>query len=177
MFEGDLVVDKGKRFGSEILKRLGKGEISAGQAVGLDRDGLYRMAQIAYRLFDAGMLDEAEKIYCGLVAADPLDSVFRCHLAAVYHRQGRLDEAYEQYSHSIRLNRANVEALTGRGEILLARGKADDAKRDLSMALKADPKATKPATTRARALLQSSTAEPPSRSSTRLSRVSVGRAK
>ena len=72
----------------EKALRLARGEITLAQYAGLTRRELYAVAREAYRLMCGGRLEEALTIYRGLAAADPYDSVFRCHLAASLLRTG-----------------------------------------------------------------------------------------
>ncbi len=139
----------------ERLEKVASGQATIAHAAGITREQLYTIADKAYQLFTQGKLDEAKQLYEGLVAADPFDSVFHCHLGAVLWRAGELDRAYEEYDAAVRFNIANVDALSGRGELSLARGDFEKGIEDLSQALLHDPKCERPATQRARALLLS----------------------
>lgn len=139
----------------EMNEKLVTGQITLAEYAGIDKRQLYEIAKQAYQLFNSGKLDEAEVIYSGLVAADPFDSVFHCHLGAVHFRKGDMDKAFEEYSASIRLNIANVDALAARGEIYLQRGELKEGIEDLRKALENDPEAKRPSTQRARAILLS----------------------
>lgn len=139
----------------EMNEKLVTGQITLAEYAGIDKRQLYEIAKQAYQLFNSGKLDEAEVIYSGLVAADPFDSVFHCHLGAVHFRKGDMEKAFEEYSASIRLNIANVDALAARGEIYLQRGELKEGIEDLRKALENDPEAKRPSTQRARAILLS----------------------
>jgi tetratricopeptide (TPR) repeat protein len=102
---------------------------------------------------NSGRVDEARTIYRGLAAADPHDSVFRCHLGAAELRLGHADAAVEQFAAALRFNHANADALAGRGEAHLRSGRLTEAVRDLRAAVALDPPARRPSTIRARALL------------------------
>ena len=121
---------------------------------GLPREELYAIASVGHQLLCGGKLDEARTIYRGLVAADPYDSVFRCHLAATHLRLGETGAALEEFSAALRFNVANVEALAGRGEAYLSRGQFVEAVRDLNAAVELDPGARRASTARARVLLR-----------------------
>lgn len=138
---------------AERASQLARGEITLGEFAGLGRERLYEIAAEGYRMLDAGRLDEALAVYRGLVAADPFDSVFRCHLAATQLRRGDADAALREFDAALRLNVANVDALSGRGEALLSRGRVAEAVRDLNAALELDPQLKRPTTERARSLL------------------------
>lgn len=144
-----------EQYFADRLEKVAIGQATIAQAAGISKSELYKIAGKAYQLFSQGKLDDARQIYEGLVAADPFDSVFHCHLGAVLWRSGDLDRALEEYDAAVRYNFANVDALAGRGELLLARGEIEKGVEDLSGALKNDPKCKRPSTQRARALLLS----------------------
>ena len=139
----------------EVQEKLATGQMTIAEAVGISRKQLYTIAQRGYQLLNSGKLEEARQIYAGLVAADPYDSVFHCHLGAVYFRMGEIDKAFEEYDAAIRLNIANVDALSARGELYLLKGEVKKGLEDLRAALENDPKGTHPSSIRARALLLS----------------------
>jgi len=139
----------------EIQEKVATGQITIAQAVGISRKQLYEIANRGYQLFSSGKLDEARQIYAGLVAADPYDSVFHCHLGSVLWRMGETEKALEEYDSAIRLNYASVDALAARGEIYLLRGEIKKGVEDFRAALEYDPKGAHPSSIRARALLLS----------------------
>jgi Flp pilus assembly protein TadD len=70
-------------------------------------------------------------------------------------RRGRAAEAEVEFHAALRFNRANADALAGRGEAYLRLGRLAEAVEDLGAAVKLDPQARRPSTIRARALLVS----------------------
>ncbi|HVF44200.1 MAG TPA: tetratricopeptide repeat protein [Pyrinomonadaceae bacterium] len=144
----------GRRAASrEESLRLARGEITLAEYAGLTRAELYAVAREAYRLMGGGRLAEALIIYRGLAAADPYDSVFRCHLAAALLRTGDAEGALTEFDAALRLNVANGDALSGRGEARLRLGQFSEAVKDLTAAVALDPKAARPSTARALSLL------------------------
>jgi tetratricopeptide (TPR) repeat protein len=139
----------------EVQEKLATGQMTIAEAVGISRRQLYTIAQRGYQLLNSGKLEEARLVYAGLVAADPYDSVFHCHLGAVLFRLGQIDQAFEEYAAAIRLNIANVDALAGRGELYLLKGEVKKGIEDLRAALVNDPDGRHPSSIRARALLLS----------------------
>jgi len=137
----------------ELAARLIGGQMTLAEFTGLSRETLYEIAQIGYRMLNSGKLEQAREIYRGLVAADPYDSVFHCHLAAAHHRLGDLDSALKEYTQALQFNYANADALVGRGEIYLHQEQLSEAVKDLRKATELDPQAEKPSTVRARAIL------------------------
>jgi len=146
---------KGRALDTGAAERLATGQTTLAEFLGLGREQLYEIAGRAYGLMNSGRLEEALVIYSGLVAASPADSVFRCHLGAVELRRGRAAEAEVEFDAALRFNRANVDALSGRGEARLRLGRLVEAVEDLRAALELDPQARRPSTVRARALLHS----------------------
>jgi len=141
------------RVPTRLAEKLVSGQITLGEFAGLPRETLYAIAQVGYQLLNSGKLAEAEDIYRGLVAADPYDSVFHCHLGATLHRLGQLDAAVGEYTKALQFNRANLDALVGRGEIKLQRQCLAEAIADLHSAIELDPQGRKASTVRARAIL------------------------
>jgi Tfp pilus assembly protein PilF len=140
-------------FPGDLGASLLRGEITLAQVFGLDKPALYEIARAGYDLLTSGKLREAKQIYAGLVAADPYDSVFHCHLAAVHHRLGEFDAAFAQYEQSLKFNVSNCDALVGHGEILLSRGQLALGFSDLKRAITIDREGKRLSTARARALL------------------------
>ena len=143
----------GTEVSPDAAERLACGEITLAEFAGLMREKLYEIASVGYALMNSGKLEEARAIYRGLVAAAPYDSVFHCHLAAAHLRLGELDEALAHFDAALRFNRANVDALVGRGEALLNRGRFVEALKDLRAAIELDTEARRPAAVRARTML------------------------
>ena len=141
-------------FPKDLPAMLIRGEVNLAQIFGLDSDSLYAIARVGYGLFNSGNLGEAKQIYAGLVAADPYDSVFHCHLAAVHHSLGELDDASTHYTEALKLNRANTDALVGLAEIQLSRGELAAGISALKQAIEFDRDGAKPSTQRAQALLR-----------------------
>jgi tetratricopeptide (TPR) repeat protein len=139
----------------EAREKLATGQITLAEYVGLSRDQMYKIAQQAYQLMNRGKLEEARQIYSGLIAADPYDSVFHCHLGACLFRMGEHEKAFDEYDAALRFNIANIDALAGRGELYIMRGEVKKGVEDLRAALEKDPQGERPTTQRARALLLS----------------------
>ena len=128
------------KLSDEQLAKVRNGQMSLGEAVGFSKSDLYAFAQIGYQLLDRGQFQQAKRIYKGLVAADPLNSTFHCHLAAIHHRVGELADALEHYTKAIQLNPTNGDALVGRGELHMRSGRLLDSLQDLKTAIEHDPK-------------------------------------
>lgn len=136
-------------------EKLVQADITIAEYVGLNKERQYEIARKGYELMETGRLEEAETIYKGLVAADPYDSVFHSQLGAIYFRKQEYNEAFRLFDDSIRLNKANVDALAARGELLLMKQKYEQGITDLKRAVENDPRGTKQSSIRARAILLS----------------------
>jgi len=137
----------------ELGARLIRGEITLGELVGLSPSAQYAIANLGYQLLTSGKLQEARTIYQGLVAVSPYDSVFHCHLAATLYALGEHEEALFEYSQALNFNKANADALAGRGELYLRTGKVVEAVEDLRRSIELDPEGKRASTLRARATL------------------------
>jgi tetratricopeptide (TPR) repeat protein len=137
----------------ELGERLIAAEITPAQYLGLSQKQLYEIATMGNNMLKRGDLEKARDIFLGLVSASPYDSVFHVNLAYAYHLLKQYPEAMEEYTTSLRLNIANVDALVGRSELYLMEGKLEEALKDILEALKLDPEATRDTTKRARATL------------------------
>ncbi|HEX7314748.1 MAG TPA: tetratricopeptide repeat protein [Pyrinomonadaceae bacterium] len=145
--------DTQEMMGADAARRLVSGQATLAEYAGLRREQLYEIARVGYQLMNSGRLEEAREIYRGLVAADPFDSVFHCHLAAVNLRMGQTEAALVGFDAALRFNRASVDALAGRGETYFKQGRLGEAVKDLRAAVELDPGAARPSAVRARALL------------------------
>lgn len=135
----------------ELAEKLIRGEITLGEFLGFSRSSLYEIAQLGYQMLTTGKLESALAIYRGLVQASPYDSVFHCHLGATLYAMGEHEEAVEEYSKAIQYNKANADALAGRGELYLRMNKVVEGLADLKAAIEADPEGKRASTLRARA--------------------------
>jgi len=142
------------RVSKDDIAELLSGKITLGQFLGLSRETLDQIAEIGYHLLSTGRLAQARQVYEGLVAAQPFDSLYYCHLGAIYQRLNELDLAVEAYTRALQLDLRNVDALAGRGEIHLHYGRHREAIRDLSEAIRLDPQGKRPTSARARTLIE-----------------------
>ena len=137
----------------ELVEDLVSGKRTLAEISGMTPRVQYAIAQLGYQMLQVGQYDRAESIYRGLVALTPRDSTFRSHLAATLYVKGLLEESLIHYNEALRLQPRNVEALAGRGELLVRLKEVPQGLLDLRSALQFDP-ATKYATTqRARSIL------------------------
>jgi Flp pilus assembly protein TadD len=138
---------------SERDYKLATGQINLAEYVGIDKRQLYVIAKQGYQLLESGKIEEAKEIYQGLVAADPYDSVFHCHLGSIFVRLGNTTEAFDEFNLALNVNIANIDALVGRGEIYLSRGQVQEAVDDFRKAIELDSEIKRGSTIRARGIL------------------------
>jgi tetratricopeptide (TPR) repeat protein len=138
---------------SERDYKLATGQINLAEYVGIDKRQLYVIAKQGYQLLESGRIEEAKEIYQGLVAADPYDSVFHCHLGSIFVRLGNTTEAFDEFNLALNVNIANIDALVGRGEIYLSRGQVQEAVDDFRKAIELDSEIKRGSTIRARGIL------------------------
>lgn len=136
-----------------IAEAVIRGEITLGQFLGISNEDMYRWANTAHQLLQAGSTQQALTIFQGLVAASPTDAVFHAQLAATYMTLERFDEAFDEFNLALQFNDGHVDALAGRGEIYLRRGQVPEALADLSAAIQKDPSLQRRATQRAHGTL------------------------
>jgi tetratricopeptide (TPR) repeat protein len=137
----------------ELAGKFAAGHLTIGQLVGLTSEACYEIAQVGYNYLQTGAAHKALDIYQGLVAVDPGNAVFHCHLAATHVALEELDPALGHYAEAIRLDGTNVDALAGRGELHLRMKKLKEAVSDLAAAVKADGGKKQPSAVRAASIL------------------------
>jgi len=135
-----------------LLNEFVLGNITLGELEGIDKDVQYQIAERGYKLLSEGKMDDAEKIFRGLISLDPFDSYFHTVLGSIYQRRDRKDEAIEEYSRALKVNPYNPTALANRGEIFFQQGRVLEATQDFQAAIENDPDGSEPATVRCRVL-------------------------
>ena len=137
----------------KALKRFIKGKITLAELQGFSKETQYKLAELGFNMVSGGKLDEAEKIFRGLVALDPKDPYFLLASGSIAQRKGELQQAEKWYSEALERSHDHAVALANRGEVRLELGKLQEGAEDLIESLKLDPKLEQPTSQRARALL------------------------
>jgi tetratricopeptide (TPR) repeat protein len=96
------------------------------------------VGQIGQRHVDQSRPERAVEVYEGAVA-DLEDPVLHTRLGAIYGREGRLDEAEEQFQRALELQPALAEAHANLASVYGRRGEIDRAVAELEIALQHDP--------------------------------------
>ena len=158
--KGDSVLPKkvapgiDELYSQENLEKFLMGEITWGQLQGMTMEEAYAIAGFGYGLYQEGKFHDAQTIFEGLVLANPYDSYFHNVLGAVYQQLDKDEEAGQEYTLAIDLDKENLHAYVNRGELLLQNGDFDKALDDLQVAIELDPKGHDQASIRARALVE-----------------------
>jgi predicted Zn-dependent protease len=134
------------------LEAFVAGHITLGELEGIPKEAQHEMAKTGFRLFTEGKLDQAKKVFLGLLALDPYDAYFLAALGAIANQQGELEEAEQRFTRALEINPYSIAALAGRGEVRLARGQLVEAAADLAQAITEDKDGKDPAGERARGL-------------------------
>ncbi len=145
--EQEIVWDK------KALKKFVKGKITLAELQGFSKETQYKLAELGFNMISGGKLDEAEKIFRGLVALDPKDPYFLLATGSIAQRRSDFKDAERWYSEALKLSPDHAVALANRGEVRLELGELQKGAEDLIEALKHDPKLEQPTSQRARALL------------------------
>ncbi|WP_246137666.1 tetratricopeptide repeat protein [Myxococcus llanfairpwllgwyngyllgogerychwyrndrobwllllantysiliogogogochensis] len=141
------------RIPKALTEKLVRGELQLGQFLGMTRERLFDYAGMGHSMLQAGRTRLALEIFQGLVTAAPREPAFLTQLGATYLTLERTDEAFDAFQRALAVERSNVDALVGRGELLLRRGNIPDGLKDLSRAIELDPRLQKRSTQRARSTL------------------------
>jgi tetratricopeptide (TPR) repeat protein len=129
------------------------GEITLGELEGIDKAAQYKMAETGFQLLQQGKLDDAKKVFEGLLTLDPKDAYFHMVLGSIAQRRNQFEDSEKHYSRSLRINAYSPSALANRGEVRVELGRLAEGLEDLKQAVKEDPGAREAATQRARALI------------------------
>lgn len=129
------------------------GEITLGELEGIDKAAQYKMAETGFQLLQQGKLDDAKKVFEGLLSLDPRDAYFHMVLGSIAQRRNQFEDSERHYSRSLRINPYSPSALANRGEVRVELGRLAEGLEDLKQAVKEDPGAREAATQRARALI------------------------
>jgi tetratricopeptide (TPR) repeat protein len=139
-------------FSADRVEKFIMGEATLGQLYGITIEEAYSVAELGYTLMEQGRLKEAQTVFQGLIISNPYDAYFHTALGSIYQKMGIVDGAIEEYSISLGLDPAIVEAYVNRGELLIQVGYFEQAAKDFKAAMDLDPDGRNPAVNRARAL-------------------------
>lgn len=130
------------------------GQITLGELQQIGKEEQYKIAEVGYRFLTEGKLDNAKKIYEGLLALDPRDAYFNTVLGSIAQQRGELEQADKLYTRALELNPFSATASANRGEVRFLRGDLSAAAVDLRRALELDVETRERSTQRAKVTLR-----------------------
>ena len=136
----------------ESVRQFLAGQLTLGELEGIPKAAQYAMAEVGYRFFSEGRLDDAEKVFRGLLALDPFDAYFHTVLGTIAKECKELETAETHLSRALEINPYAAHAFGQRGETRLLAGDLAGASSDLLQAIDLDPDGSEPGTARIRAL-------------------------
>ena len=142
-------VDRRLGLSPEQIEMIMSGHLTPAEAFGVDRRGLLEIAARGYHALAGGVLDNALVIFQGLSVLQPEDPIFRYYLGATYVAMGLHEEALPHYDAALERDPRSVDALAGRGELLLLLQRPHDALADLDRAIAVDAGKMSPSAMRA----------------------------
>ncbi|HPQ80109.1 MAG TPA: tetratricopeptide repeat protein [bacterium] len=138
---------------TELLLAYLDDKVSLAELKGLSREQLYQLSEAGFVKFKHGRLDEAEKIYQGLIVLDHRNPYFHAMMGAIHQRRERPIEAILEYSQALKLDRKDVSAYVNRGEIYLRHKNYKKAAQDFRNAILLDMSGANLWANRARSLV------------------------
>jgi Flp pilus assembly protein TadD len=122
------------------------------ELVGFTFEEAKAIGEIGCDLAAVGMLEEARRLFEGMLEMNAQDAAARAALGTVYQKQGRLQDAMEAYNTSLGTDPTQPIALANRGELRLRQNDRGGLE-DLMSATRNDPTGITTGGRRARALL------------------------
>lgn len=138
---------------TEVLMDFLEDKVSLAELKGISRENLFRLAEAGFTKFKHGRMQEAEKIYQGLILLDHRNAYFHAVMGAIHQKRGRPIEAIVEYGQAIRLNKADISAYVNRGEIYLRHKNYRKAAEDFRSAILMDREGRNLWANRARSLV------------------------
>lgn len=108
-----------KKHLTEILSAFLEDKISLAEIRGISREQLFQLSDAGFTKFRHGRLDEAERIFQGLIVLDHRNAYFHAMMGAIHQKKDRPIEAILEYSQAVKINPKDVATFVNRGEIYL----------------------------------------------------------
>lgn len=103
----------------EVFQAFLEDKLSLAELKGITREELFQLADAGFVKFKHGRLDEAERIYQGLIVLDHRNAYFHAMMGAIHQKRDRPIEAIMEYSQALKLNTKDVSSYVNRGEVYL----------------------------------------------------------
>jgi predicted Zn-dependent protease len=104
---------------TELLYAFLNDRVSLAELKGISRDQLFQLAEAGFVKFKHGRMDEANKIFQGLILLDHRNAYFHSMMGAVHQKMNRPIEAIMEYTQAIKINPKDSASYVNRGEIYL----------------------------------------------------------
>ena len=143
-----------KKANVEQFKKFIAGEITWGEIRGITRRMQKELARVAYLKFQLKDFNKAESIFKGLAIVDHTNWYYRAALGAVYQKQGKYDDAIDEYDVAIQIKENEWSCQVNRGECLMMTKDFDGARKDFEALLHKNLPSNNPWLIRARALIR-----------------------
>jgi Tfp pilus assembly protein PilF len=140
------------RLDGKQVGKIARGELKTAQIVDIDADQIAAALMVGHLLHQQGKIQEAQKIFEGLLVLDTKNPFVHSILGSIYQQQERLLWAFYHYSRAIQAFPQDIASLTNRGEIHLRFGTFKYAAADFKAAIDLDPQGENPFANRARLL-------------------------
>ena len=137
----------------EVLYKFLEDKVSLAELKGISRDQLFKVAEAGFIKFKHGRIEEAEKIFQGLIILDHRNAYFHAVMGAIHQKRHRMVEAIVEYTQALRLNRKDVTTYVNRGEVYLRSRNYRKAAEDFRTAILLDPNGANLWANRARSLV------------------------
>lgn len=138
---------------TELFYDFLEDKISLAELQGITREQLFQLADAGHVKFKHGRLDEAEKIFQGLILLDHRNAYFHGMMGAVHQKRDRPIEAIMEYTQAIGLNKRDISTYVNRGEIYLRHKNYKKAAEDFRNAILLDRSGSNLWANRARSLV------------------------
>ena len=104
---------------TELLYAFLEDKVSIAELRGISREQLYQLADAGHVKFKHGRIDEAEKIFQGLIVLDHRNAYFHGMMGAVHQKRERPIEAILEYTQALKIDKRDIATYVNRGEIYL----------------------------------------------------------
>ena len=116
------IIDPNPERRKQVLEKLNaflEDKVSLAELRGVSKEQLYLLAEAGYVKLKHGRLDEAEKIFQGLIVLDHRNAYFHAGMGAVHQQKKKPVEAILEYSTALTTDAKDITSLVNRGEIYL----------------------------------------------------------
>jgi predicted Zn-dependent protease len=137
----------------ELFQAFIEDKLSLAELKGISREQLFQLAETGYTKFKHGRLDEANKIFQGLIILDHRNAYFHSMMGAVHQKMDKPIEAIMEYSQAVKLSPKDISSFVNRGELYLRHRNYKKAAEDFRSAIVLDMSGLNLWSNRARSLV------------------------